>query len=440
MFVYRARPSPLSLLAQGASRRARATLRLRGLSAQPVVMKAALIAQVCLALHVCACRAATHHHAVNRGARYRALSSVLQLAEVNRKNYERALLECAQQVRWCERRTGRPVSLQSTCLRASGVAHQPGNRLSLLFEPQKDTVAWTTNCSLSESPLTVMAIEDAGSLAPFEPCGCVVLFPLEPPAVFPGYESAIARWYSNATLILSLQASGTVDDPRAKIFPTTCSSTWIPRDRWDALHDDNHTESATNARHAPKLRRVSMIASPKDFAAGHKLRHVLVQRFAAHYGIDVFGKGYMPLARLNKVDGLAPYAFSVVIENSREEYYMSEKLIDAFLTRTVPIYWGAHAATRLFDPCGIITFSGEDDFEDALRRATPEFYRDNADAIERNHWQARFWRRSMLRRTLTTLALTLRAQSTTFCRRSRFGTTLLASLPWSTTTRNPKSL
>ena len=353
-----------------------------------MVMKAALIAQVCLALHVCACRAATHHHAVNRGARHRAMSSVLQLAEVNKTNYERALLECVQQVRWCERRTGRPASLQSTCLRASGVAHNPGNRLSTLVEPQKDTFAWTTNCPLSESPLTVMAIEDAGSQAPFEPCGCIVLIPVEPPAIFPGYESAIARWYSNATLILSLQASGTVDDPSAKIFPTTASSTRIPRDQWDATYNiDGYNQSVNDARRAPIRKRVSMIASPKNEAIGHKLRHVLVQRYAAHYGIEVFGEGYEPLEK--KVDGLAPFMFSVVIENSREEYWISEKLIDAFLTRTVPIYWGAPAATRLFDPRGIITFSGEDDFEDALRHATPEFYLHNRDAIERNHWQAR---------------------------------------------------
>lgn len=129
-----------------------------------------------------------------------------------------------------------------------------------------------------------------------------------------------------------------------------------------------------------------MIASPKDFAVGHKLRHVLAKRYAAKYNIDVFGGGYIPLE--NKVDGLAPYMFSVVIEISREEYYMSEKLMDAFLTRTVPIYWGAAAATRLFNPRGIITFSGEDDFEEALRHATQEYYKDHVDAIEKNHWQA----------------------------------------------------
>jgi len=85
-----------------------------------------------------------------------------------------------------------------------------------------------------------------------------------------------------------------------------------------------------------------MIASPKDVAAGRKLQHVLVQRYAAHYGIDVFGKVCAPLD--DKV-----YAFSAHLLGRARCY----------------------AALR---PRGTIKFSGEDDFEDALRRVTPEFY------------------------------------------------------------------
>jgi len=158
------------------------------------LQRATWVVPVCLALHLCACDAARHRRSVDQGARHRTPSSVLQLPEVNITNFEQAVFECAQQVRWCERRTGRALSLHSTCVRASAVAHVPGNRFSHLIEPKKDTFAWSNNCSLNESPLTVIEIVDAGLLAPFEPCGCIVLVALEPPSIFLGYEAAIACW------------------------------------------------------------------------------------------------------------------------------------------------------------------------------------------------------------------------------------------------------
>ena len=43
-----------------------------------------------------------------------------------------------------------------------------------------------------------------------------------------------------------------------------------------------------------------------------------------------------------------------VIENMREPNYFSEKLVDAVLCSTVPIYWGCPNLDRFVDPDGII--------------------------------------------------------------------------------------
>jgi hypothetical protein len=50
--------------------------------------------------------------------------------------------------------------------------------------------------------------------------------------------------------------------------------------------------------------------------------------------------------------------FSFAIENCRQPYYMTEKLIDCFITGTVPIYWGADYAIDFFNPDGMIGSSG----------------------------------------------------------------------------------
>src|SRR5262249_55419657 len=83
-----------------------------------------------------------------------------------------------------------------------------------------------------------------------------------------------------------------------------------------------------------KTKLLSIIASEKSARPGHRLRHQIV---AAHRdGIDgLFGRGYQAIAY--KLDGLKDYRFSFAIENARYDYYFTEKLIDCFVTGTIPI-------------------------------------------------------------------------------------------------------
>lgn len=84
-----------------------------------------------------------------------------------------------------------------------------------------------------------------------------------------------------------------------------------------------------------KSKIVSIISSQKKITYGHRLRHNIISN---NKNIDVFGRGYNPIEY--KLLGLKDYMFSITIENCREDYYFSEKLIDCFQTGTVPIYWG----------------------------------------------------------------------------------------------------
>ncbi len=112
-----------------------------------------------------------------------------------------------------------------------------------------------------------------------------------------------------------------------------------------------------------KTKMTSLIASAKRSQEGHKLRHAVIDALAGKdYGIDIMGRGFKPFE--NKSDGLAPYRYSVVIENVRERNHFSEKLIDAFLCETVPIYWGAPDIDQYFNKDGMVLC---DTAEDILR-------------------------------------------------------------------------
>lgn len=131
----------------------------------------------------------------------------------------------------------------------------------------------------------------------------------------------------------------------------------------------NHTYSFLEAPRSvdtTKARLCSLIASQKRDLPGHRLRHRIADRVRSEsLAVDLMGRAYAPFER--KEEGLAPYRFSVVIENSREPCYISEKLIDAALCRTIPIYWGAPDVAQWFNPAGIIACETEDDIMAVLR-------------------------------------------------------------------------
>lgn len=140
------------------------------------------------------------------------------------------------------------------------------------------------------------------------------------------------------------------------------------------------------ARHwdYPKSKLLSIIASGKNSSHGHKLRHEIVAKLGCK--MDVYGRQYRPVEF--KTQALAPYMFSIAIENGRVEAMFTEKIIDCFMTGTVPIYYGCNAISEFFNPAGMFEFDTEQELEDLLPRLTPERYEIMRPAIEDNFQRA----------------------------------------------------
>lgn len=90
-----------------------------------------------------------------------------------------------------------------------------------------------------------------------------------------------------------------------------------------------------------KNNRISVIVSNKSFMPGHQARLIFLNKLMtypiAKY-IDIYGGGFNPIP--DKWDVIAPYKFHLVLENSVKKDYWSEKLADAFLGFSLPIYYG----------------------------------------------------------------------------------------------------
>jgi hypothetical protein len=122
-----------------------------------------------------------------------------------------------------------------------------------------------------------------------------------------------------------------------------------------------------------KTAEVSLIASGKRDHVGHKLRHELV-KFVRAGGLEVavLGRGFTPFEE--KSEGLAPYRYSVVIENVQQANFFSEKLIDAIVCECVPIYWGCPNIGEFMDTSGMVICNDEAELREAIRSANPKDY------------------------------------------------------------------
>ena len=125
-----------------------------------------------------------------------------------------------------------------------------------------------------------------------------------------------------------------------------------------------------------KNKLVSIICSMQNWLPGHRDRLAMVEQLAPY--APWFGKGRGDMELENKEDGLCDYMFSVAIENM--DNWFTEKVIDCFLTGTVPIFYGSSNIGKWFNTDGIIRL--EDGFD--IEALTEDMYYSRMDAIKEN--------------------------------------------------------
>ncbi|MCX8487892.1 MAG: glycosyltransferase family 10, partial [Opitutales bacterium] len=127
---------------------------------------------------------------------------------------------------------------------------------------------------------------------------------------------------------------------------------------------------------------ISVICSNKAMIGGHRRRLRFVEQLLELSPMPRFGRGFRDLP--DKWDGLAPFRYSVAVENSRHDHYWTEKIADCFLAGTVPIYWGAPNIKEYFPEEAMIVIDTLDPAEVARiikAEATPEAYQRRLPAL-----------------------------------------------------------
>lgn len=128
-----------------------------------------------------------------------------------------------------------------------------------------------------------------------------------------------------------------------------------------------------------KNKLICSITSNKSMISGHRFRLQLLNQVT---GVDKFGFSAIPIN--NKIDVLRDYMFSVVVENQELDFLFTEKIIDCFVTGTIPIYFGCPSIGKFFNMDGIIKFTSIEECQNIINNLTPEFYHSKMSAIKEN--------------------------------------------------------
>jgi hypothetical protein len=93
------------------------------------------------------------------------------------------------------------------------------------------------------------------------------------------------------------------------------------------------------------------------------------------------------------------FQFHLTIENSRQENYFTEKLIDCLVTKTIPLYYGCPNIHEYFDTTGwiVLEHGTVDEILSKCAVLTPSYYSQYLEAVETNYTKAMEWKENLQR-------------------------------------------
>jgi len=135
-----------------------------------------------------------------------------------------------------------------------------------------------------------------------------------------------------------------------------CGVTWWLSSSYDEL---------MSLKYPDKQRDISCIVSGKHSHRNAFVEHLVLKKqilpwnkksnvdlFGRHLNAKLFKSIYKGPIESNgncKLEGLLPYRYSIVLENSQQHNYWTEKLADAMLAWCIPIYLGCPNIADFFD-------------------------------------------------------------------------------------------
>ena len=136
----------------------------------------------------------------------------------------------------------------------------------------------------------------------------------------------------------------------------------------------------------PKTKFCSMISSDKEMCELHIARKKLARELKGK--VDVFGT-IDGGERVDTYTAHAPYRYAVIMENYIDDYWFTEKILNCFANKVVPIYYGARKIYEFFNGESILRMNSIDGLKDCVNVMSGDYgiywYESRHAAIEDNY-------------------------------------------------------
>lgn len=223
-----------------------------------------------------------------------------------------------------------------------------------------------------------------------------VFIHMEPRVILPHVADYLKQNHARYHTIFTFDETVLRSCPNARFY--AYGTTWLPEEVWK------------NVDVAVKKPQISHLCGTKliNNAPGHVLRQQLYYQQTmlsrqSPLPITFFrssdGTTSLPEIATNptlpsdtKLPLFREFQFAFVIENSQQQNYFTEKLIDCLLTKTIPIYFGCPNIADFFNVAGWILFPPNVTMEEVIRQLqclSHDYYSRYIDVIEANWHTAR---------------------------------------------------
>ena len=155
--------------------------------------------------------------------------------------------------------------------------------------------------------------------------------------------------------------------------------TWMKSNQYEKQHE--------------KKFEIAHLSGILNKSYGHSMRHEIIARqnemkIPTNFHTTIGDRNNIDDARIGKETVFGNSQFGVVIENFSHEGYFTEKILDCFLLKTIPVYWGCSDIESRFHLEGIIKFENVDHFIKSINTLTKDYYEQRKDIIEKNYQEA----------------------------------------------------
>ena len=105
-----------------------------------------------------------------------------------------------------------------------------------------------------------------------------------------------------------------------------------------------------------------------NYYSSDKFRIKFINELNKYKKVDFGGRYKNNIGRFikNKITFLSSYKFSIAMENSEGDGYISEKIVDSFLAGTIPIYYGDYMIDEYINLKSFILVKGEKDIQEKI--------------------------------------------------------------------------